>query len=168
MKPFQNPGFLRKRIEKRHPIVRELPVDCIEKNRDESEPGSWRCAASLVCSEQGFKHCPFVTVFRDFMNGFHVVAHHTEQSFSTCLDCVSWHTKTSHCQHSKSHNDVVVTCGGDVVKGGKVGMALATEIIGQLFEQNRVHSRPVFSRAKVLVIETLVLLLVCLTRCDPH
>jgi hypothetical protein len=82
-------GFLRKRVEKRHPIVRELPVDCIEKNRDEIEPGSWRCAASLACYEQGFKHCPFVTIFRDSMNDFHVVAHHTK-SFSMCLNCIPW------------------------------------------------------------------------------
>ena len=78
------------------------------------------------------------------MNSFHIVMHHAE-SFSMCLDCIPWHAKTSHRQHSKSHNDAAIARGGIVVKGGKVSTALTTEIMEKLFEKNRVYSRPVFA-----------------------
>ena len=80
------------------------------------------------------------------MNSFHIVTHHTE-IFSMCLDYIPWHAKTSRRQHSKIHNDAaVLASGGVVVRGGKVSTTLTTEIIGKLFEKNRVHSHLVFLR----------------------
>jgi hypothetical protein len=54
-----------------------------------------------------------------------------------CLNCIPWHAKTLRRQHGQSHNDAVIARGGVVVKGGKVGTNLVTQIVGQMFEKDR-------------------------------
>ena len=67
-------GFFVKKIKKRHPVIREILVNCIKKDHNEGEPSSWGCTASLAAAKRRFKHCPLVTFLRDSVNFLHFPA----------------------------------------------------------------------------------------------